>query len=46
VLGHRPGGCGPIEAAGAHNDKCPDVVGKAAGMAVDIILKAGLVSPA
>jgi len=33
-------------AAGAHDDKCPDVVGKAAGMVVDIILRAGLVRPA
>ncbi len=32
-----------FEAAGAHRDKCPEVVGKAARMAVDIILEAGLV---
>lgn len=32
-----------FEAAGAHRDKCPDVVGKAARMAVEIILDAGLV---
>lgn len=31
-----------FEAAGAHRDKCPDVVGKAARMAVEIILDAGL----
>ncbi len=35
-----------FEAAGAHDDKCPDVVGKAASMVVDIILKAGLAPPA
>ena len=32
-----------FEAAGAHRDRCPDVVGKAARMAVEIILDAGLV---
>jgi hypothetical protein len=31
-----------FEAAGAHDDKCPEVVGKAARMAVEIILEAGL----
>lgn len=34
-----------FEDAGAHDDKCPDVVGKAAAMAVGIILEAALVSP-
>jgi C_GCAxxG_C_C family probable redox protein len=33
-----------FEEAGAHRDKCPDVVGKAAQMAVKIILDEGLVS--
>jgi C_GCAxxG_C_C family probable redox protein len=32
-----------FEEAGGHEDKCPDVVGKAARMAVAIILEAGLV---
>lgn len=32
-----------FEAAGAHRDKCPEVVGKAARMAVEIILDEGLV---
>ncbi|MBN2112513.1 MAG: C_GCAxxG_C_C family protein [Acidimicrobiia bacterium] len=31
-----------FEAAGAHKDKCPDVVGRAARLAVEIILEAGL----
>lgn len=35
-----------FEEAGGHDDKCPDVVGKAARMVVEIILEAGLVSPA
>jgi len=34
-----------FEEAGAHDDKCPDVVGKAARMTVEIILEAGLVLP-
>ncbi|MFH1330165.1 MAG: C-GCAxxG-C-C family protein [Actinomycetota bacterium] len=34
-----------FEAAGAHRDKCPDVVGKAARMAVEIVLDAGLAPP-
>ena len=33
-----------FEEAGAHRDKCPDVVGKAAQMAVEIILDEELVS--
>ncbi|OFW53417.1 MAG: hypothetical protein A2V75_00105, partial [Actinobacteria bacterium RBG_16_70_17] len=33
-----------FDASGAHDDKCPDVVGKAARMTVEIILGAGLVS--
>jgi C_GCAxxG_C_C family probable redox protein len=33
-----------FEAAGAHVDKCPDVVGKAARIAVNLILDEGLVS--
>ena len=33
-----------FEAAGAHRDKCPEVVGKAARMAVEIILDACLVA--
>jgi C_GCAxxG_C_C family probable redox protein len=33
-----------FEEAGGHRDKCPDVVGKAAQMAVKIILDEGLVS--
>jgi C_GCAxxG_C_C family probable redox protein len=32
-----------FEAAGAHVDKCPDVVGRAAQLAVGLILDAGLV---
>ena len=32
-----------FEEAGGHDDKCPDVVGKAARMTVEIILDAGLV---
>jgi C_GCAxxG_C_C family probable redox protein len=32
-----------FEAAGAHVDKCPDVVGRAAQLAVEIILDEGLV---
>jgi C_GCAxxG_C_C family probable redox protein len=32
-----------FEAAGGHDDKCSDVVGRAARMAVEIILDAGLV---
>ena len=35
-----------FEEAGGHDDKCPDVVGKAARMVVEIILEAGLVTPA
>ena len=34
-----------FEAAGAHVDKCPDVVGKAAQLAVELILDEGLVEP-
>ena len=34
-----------FEAAGAHVDKCPDVVGKAAQLAVGLILDEGLVEP-
>ncbi|UCE34404.1 MAG: C_GCAxxG_C_C family protein [Deltaproteobacteria bacterium] len=34
-----------FEAAGGHVDKCPDVVGKAAQLAVEIILDEGLVGP-
>ncbi len=32
-----------FEEAGGHEDKCPEVVGKAARMAVEIIIEAGLV---
>jgi C_GCAxxG_C_C family probable redox protein len=32
-----------FEEAGGHSDKCPDVVGRAARMTVEIILEAGLV---
>lgn len=35
-----------FDAAGAHQDKCPDVVGRAARMAVEIILDEGLVPEA
>jgi len=35
-----------FEEAGAHCDKCPDVVGKAARMTVEIIVEAGLVPQA
>jgi len=31
-----------FEAAGAHEDKCPDVVGRAARLALEIIIEAGL----
>ena len=34
-----------FEAAGAHVDKCPDVVGKAAQLAVALILDEGLIEP-
>ena len=34
-----------FEAAGGHVDKCPDVVGKAAKLAVGLILDEGLVEP-
>jgi C_GCAxxG_C_C family probable redox protein len=34
-----------FEAAGGHVDKCPDVVGRAAQLAVELILDEGLVEP-
>jgi len=34
-----------FEAAGAHVDKCPDVVGRATQLAVELILDEGLVEP-
>ena len=34
-----------FEAAGAHVDKCPDVVGRAAQLAVGLILDDGLIEP-
>jgi len=34
-----------FEAAGAHVDKCPDVVGRAAQLAVGLILDEGLIEP-
>jgi len=34
-----------FEAAGAHVDKCPNVVGKAAQLAVELMLDEGFVEP-